>query len=176
MNDSPLCKYSKCERPITQGQWGAEGDEAFAERLRSGYCRSKCRRLDKPAPSPRDHIASTGRMVVDPTVWNLQRPEGKEQPKDKPVRDAARLAFARSMPCCMCGAIQGIHAHHEQEEGHGVMGGKTSDRRTAPLCPRCHTMRHGLGRGFYTLGKNVDIEEVIAMINDAYDKIKKGGR
>lgn len=163
---SPLCKYSGCERPIEQGQYGAEGDEAYADRVRLGYCRKKCQRLDKPSPSPRDRPA----LVADPTSWNLGAVETVPVGKDKPVRDAARLAFARSMPCCICGSIEAVHSHHEQEEGQGTMGGKTCDRRTLPLCWRCHCRRHDKGREVYGA---LDVERVIAEINAAYDERRK---
>ena len=102
---------------------------------------------------------------------NTERPELVAQEKEKPVRDQARLAFVRSMPCFTCGAVKGVHAHHEQEEGHGTMGGKSSDRRSIPLCPGCHRLRHDTSRSFWG---NVDVEAYIRDLNDAYDAYVKG--
>jgi hypothetical protein len=93
-------------------------------------------------------------------------------PKELPERDHARLAYARSLPCCLCGAIEGVHAHHEAVEGHGTMAGKPSDRRTLPLCWQCHKSRHDHGREVYG---RVDVEAVISRINEAYDQ-RRGGK
>jgi hypothetical protein len=94
-----------------------------------------------------------------------------ELPKELPVRDAARLAFARSMPCVLCGSIQGVHAHHEAPPGQGTLSGKTSDRNTLGLCPKCHMLRHDKGREVYG---SLPVEMVIAAINHAYDERRKG--
>jgi hypothetical protein len=150
-----------CGSEIVRSQYFAESEEDFQKRLNRQTCRSKCRRLAAPVKTER----------VKPTLevsgWNHERPEMVAQEKELPVRDLARLAFARSMPCCVCGAIEGVQAHHEQEEGHGTMAGKTSDRRTAPLCWRCHSLRHEKGRSFYGA---VDIDDIITQINIAYDQ------
>jgi hypothetical protein len=157
---APLCKH--CGREITQGMWGAEGDEPFRVRLESGFCRRKCARGHKPLPSPKVQTME----LVSRRVG--AREEMVTLEKELTVRDLARLAYARSLPCCVCGAVEGIHSHHEQEIGKGVMGGKTSDRRTAPLCPHCHFLRHSQGRSFYG---DIDIEVIILKINAAYDTL-----
>lgn len=71
--------------------------------------------------------------------------------------DEAYLAFIRSLPCCACGARAPSHAHHETGGGRGK-GQKAPDRRTLPLCFRCHRQFHDLnGRfeGFTAEGKRV---------------------
>lgn len=157
-------KTCPCGSEITKDQHCVETPDHFAKRYNSGYCRSKCKRIYSPPKQER----TTG--TLEAISANYERPDMVQTPKDMPARDEARKAFARSMPCCVCGEIQGIHAHHEQEEGQGTMGGKTSDRRTIPLCPLCHMMRHDKGRGWYD-GMNIGrkIEQVIRQINEAYD-------
>ncbi len=160
------CLNPKCGREIVKDQYFAESEDGFLQRLISRYCRKKCKREHAP-PKP-----ERGKPTLELISCDTAPGESVSQPKDLPIRDEARKAFARSMPCCKCGAIEGIHAHHEQEEGRGTMGGKTSDRRTAPACPRCHDARHREGRSFWG---ELDIEAVISAINEAYDRIKKGG-
>ena len=153
-------KTCPCGNEITKDQHCIETPAQFAKRYDSGYCRSKCGRIYAPAKKDR----TTGILSASGFVY--ARPDMVAQEKELPVRDLARLAFARSMPCFTCGSIEGIHAHHEQEPGQGTMGGKTSDRRTVPLCYGCHQLRHETSRSFWG---NVDVERYISDLNDAYD-------
>ena len=130
----------------------------WEKRLKRGLFRAGCK---KNLPSPPVRGATTNTLISARYGGELVAQE-----KESPVRDLARLAFARSMPCFTCGEIQGVHAHHEQEPGHGTMGGKTSDRRTVPLCAGCHQLRHETSRSFWG---NVDVEAYIRDLNDAYD-------
>jgi hypothetical protein len=159
------CLYEKCGREITQGQWGAEGDDAFAERLATQFCRAKCARLHGPAKKERP------KPTLSPVSVNYGRGGGMEpSPKELPKRDQARLAYARSLPCALCSVVEGVHAHHENEVGKGSVGSRTSDRRTLPLCWQCHKSRHDHGREVYG---RVDVEAVLARINEAYDQRQK---
>jgi hypothetical protein len=170
---SPLCKCG-CGREITQGQWGSEGDEAFAERLATGYARRKCARLDKPSPSPKDRPA----LVADSAGWNYQRPEGKEQPKELTPRDPAYLDWLRTFDCVECGwpaHMGNIEAHHVRTGGMAIKG---SDYESAPLCS-------ANARGCHAAADKTpaSVEKYLpwalrfnALWIAAGNKIKKGGR
>lgn len=69
-------------------------------------------------------------------------------PKPRPWRSAKYRKFVASLPCCFCGHPHS-NAHHEQEEGKGVMGGKCDDSRCIPLCTVHHFDRHRSGRSFW---------------------------
>jgi hypothetical protein len=157
-----ICKCG-CNNPIERHSY--ETDSQWEKRKASGLFRAKCK---KNWPFPTERPKPSLDLLSANYLAELRAVE-----KERPVRDLARLAFARSMPCCLCGAIEGIQAHHESEEGKGCLSGKTSDRRTIPLCPTCHMMRHAKGREWF---KNIDIgrelEKVIQQINEAYDNFK----
>lgn len=74
-----------------------------------------------------------------------------------PLRSALYLKWVRSQPCCICGATQGIHAHHHgRKEGGGGMGIKTCDLHTVPLCESCHRQWHQHGAiGQYSRDRTV---------------------
>lgn len=150
-----------CGKEITRNQYCAENERQWAKREASGFCRPKCKRLHTP-PKP-DRPAPPLSLLS----CRYERSEGEAQPKEVPVRDQGRLAFARSMPCVLCGSIQGVHAHHESPPGHGTLSGKTSDRNTLPLCFVCHRLRHDKGREIYG---GIDVEGLIQRINEAYDR------
>lgn len=157
----PYCNCG-CGEVVERRSYETDGQWRVREKL--GIFRSKCRKSLKPSPKDRPTL------VADPTAWHLERVEGKEQPKALPTRDKARLAYARSMPCLLCGSVQGVHAHHEAPPGHGTLAGKTDDRNTLPLCFACHMLRHDKGREVYG---DMDVEKVIEQINAAYDERRK---
>lgn len=173
---TPLCKYPPCGREIIQGQYGAEGDEPFKERLESGYCRAKCKRLDKPSPSPKDRPT----LVADPTTWNHSRPEGKEQPKERRINDPAYERWIRERFCIVPGCYNDAQSHHQNEQGHGGKSTKPSSYRCIPLCTEHHTLGgtpylrgsyHGMGKltGWkFWKHYGIDVETVIHDLNRAY--------
>jgi len=154
-----------CGREIIKDQFCIETPAQFTKRLASAFCRPKCKRTF--APPKKERVTGT----LDAVDFCYDRPELVAQFKEVPVRDLARLAFARSMPCFTCGSIEGVHAHHESEVAKGTMGGKTSDRRTVPLCHECHRLRHETSRSFWG---NADVEAYIRDLNDAYDAYSSG--
>ncbi|HHH29077.1 MAG TPA: DUF968 domain-containing protein [Polyangiaceae bacterium] len=62
--------------------------------------------------------------------------------KAPPTRDAKYLEHVRSRPCCICLAAAPSDPHHFGPRG---LGQKTDDRRTVPLCRRCHDRWHDHG-------------------------------
>ncbi len=68
---------------------------------------------------------------------------GPAQPKTPPARDAAYLAFVRTLPCCVCNLPNHTESHHAPAPGHGAKGLKCSDYRAIPLCLYCHRRHHG---------------------------------
>src|ERR1700691_4860686 len=63
------------------------------------------------------------------------------------VRDEKHLDFIRSLPCCICGAIDTEAAHIrtaslENGKLHTGMSEKPSDKWTVPLCNAHHREQH----------------------------------
>lgn len=55
------------------------------------------------------------------------------------MRDNARLAKIRQLPCCECGASPPSQAAHSNFGEHGKGKGiKADDKYTIPLCVKCH--------------------------------------
>lgn len=52
------------------------------------------------------------------------------------------LAYVRALPCCSCGTLRGVEAHHA---GPRPVGRKADDFRGVPLCARCHAHLHRTG-------------------------------
>jgi len=86
--------------------------------------------------------------------------------KEKPQRSEKYKAFIASKPCLNHRFRPSI-PHHEQEEGHGCMGGKCSDFRCLPLCHSCHMKRHDVGRSMYEVW-GIDPEIVISQLNEEW--------
>jgi hypothetical protein len=167
----PLCKYPPCSREIIQGQWGAEGDEPFAERLAEGYCRSKCRRLHGPQKSER------GKPTLALISSCYESPEGVEQPKEARIVDLGYESWVRSFPCLVPGCIEEAQSHHQNERGKGGKSTKPSSYRCLPLCPGHHTLGgtphlpgsyHGMGKltGWkFWQHYGIDVEATIHNLN-----------
>jgi hypothetical protein len=65
-------------------------------------------------------------------------------------KDAKRLAWLRTQPCVVCGAINTEAAHIRVGSiNHGKrstgMAEKPSDKWTLSLCNRCHREQHAFG-------------------------------
>jgi hypothetical protein len=98
--------------------------------------------------SGKTRVVARGRLVFDeipsalaqlPTLPIFDSTNSRAIPKNPPQRDAIYLAYVRSMACCICGAPSPSDPHHF---GPGGMGLKADDRRTVPLCRRCHDLWH----------------------------------
>jgi hypothetical protein len=170
---APLCKCG-CDRPIIQGQWGAEGDEAFAERLATGYARRKCARLHKPLPSPKVQTME----LVSRRVG--AREEMVTLEKEKRIDDPAYEAWVRTLPCLVFGCGNESQSHHQNERGKGGKSTKPSSYRCVPLCAEHHTLGgtpffqgsyHGLGKitgwRFWDVYQ-IEPETVIHQLNRAW--------
>ena len=62
--------------------------------------------------------------------------------KQPPGDDAKRLAFIRTLPCCVCHSPGPSEAAHLRMGLGGGMGMKPKDSWTVPLCHRCHSKQH----------------------------------
>jgi hypothetical protein len=161
---TPICKCG-CDRPIIQGQWGAEGDEAFAERLATGYARRKCARLHNPLPS------SKGRTLQAPVSWNRERPDMTEQPKEKIPRSEPYLKFIKAQECILAGGKFGpcvgdVTAHHT---GSGGMGIKGSDLSTVPVCAAHHLLMDNAGKKGRGIWTRQERETIITRLNEEFN-------
>ena len=85
--------------------------------------------------------------------------------KEKPIRDKRYRLFVASQPCVVCG-VESV-AHHEQETGKGIMGGKCCDTRCVPLCVWHHNERHNSGRLFWPYWE-LDPEKIITDLREKY--------
>lgn len=76
----------------------------------------------------------------------------RQRMRDKRWRSEQYLAFVRSLPCCVCGATEGVAAHHitgmYQLSGTGL---KPADSYTMPACDPiykhsrdCHQQIHAI--------------------------------
>jgi hypothetical protein len=93
----------------------------------------------------------------------------------KPVRDEAYKRFIRKLPCVGCGKSWGIEAAHFGPHG---LGQKASDLQTLPLCRGCHQTGaksyHKLGPKDFAIVHGIDVETLIAMLNNFYESKLKG--
>ena len=85
-----------------------------------------------------------------------------------PNRDAAYLAWVRTLPCLLCGAhAEAAHTGHD-----GGMGFKAADRSAIPLCHRCHRTGpqsyHAIGRRAFAALWCVDFDAVVERLNAQY--------
>lgn len=96
--------------------------------------------------------------------------------RKKPVRDGMsqkHLAFLRSLPCCVCGSVHLVHAHHLLRTGEHGMGMKSPDRFAIPLCSAfsyapgngCHQDLHAAGdEEAYLASKGIDGRSLAASL------------
>jgi hypothetical protein len=130
------CLYEKCAREIIQGQWGAEGDDAFAERLKSGFCRRKCARLHGPAKKDRP------KPTLSPVSVNYGRGGGGALPKEKTPRNKHFLLWLLDRPCELRGGefgpCMGDMIYHHTEGGGMALKG--SDLEAISCCYGHHEL------------------------------------
>lgn len=88
-------------------------------------------------------------------------------PKPRREKNAAYLAYVRSLPCLAAPAgdcCDAVEAHHVPPIGGGKVGSKTDDRRTAPLCGYHHRWYHTMGKLTFEVVYLLDLEREIARI------------
>jgi len=85
-------------------------------------------------------------------------------PKIKRIRDPKYLKFCRSLPCCICGAIDGIQPHHTDSGGVALVGDDTS---AVPVCLSCHQNihQHHSKRGFW---KESELKSLLERLHETY--------
>jgi len=81
----------------------------------------------------------------------------------KPERSKARLAFIRSLPCCVSGRTVGVEAAHV---GHRGMGQKASDFDIIPLNELYHREQHRIGLKAFCQNYNLDIPALLALLQE----------
>jgi hypothetical protein len=69
----------------------------------------------------------------------------KPVPKVRDGMSESHLAMVRKLPCCVCGSLAVIQAHHLLRTGEHGTGRKSSDRWAIPLCRPHHDMLHHRG-------------------------------
>ena len=168
------CLNPKCGREIIKGQYFAESEDDFMQRLISRYCRKKCKREHAPPKVER------GKPTLALISCNTEPLEGVEQPKDKPEVDLKYQAWIREMPCLVPGCPNESQFHHQNRQGHGAKGALCSDYRGLPLCCWHHTLGGTPGKpGSYhgtakltgwTFWKvyGIDVEATIHQLNDLW--------
>jgi len=89
-----------------------------------------------------------------------------------PERDAAYMAWVRTLPCLICGTwrqgpCEAAHTGHD-----GGMSMKASDRSCVPLCHRCHRTGprsyHAIGRRAFAALWCLDFDAVVQRLNAQY--------
>jgi len=115
-----------------------------------GYRETDARyRVSQTAPLEHDPLAELRSRIrakpavkaIDPDPPMLHIP----RPKMKRWESANYLAFVRQLPCVVTGQADGIEAHHVVGHGLSVMGSKTHDLMTFPLCHQAHMDLHNNG-------------------------------
>lgn len=120
-------------------------------------------------------IVSLDSVIEARTGVHIERSVGSvrapivEQPKARPTRSDSFLAFVRQHPCCCCGQVLDIEAHHIV---NGGMGKKASDRLTAPLTSEHHAFWHQHGHlpARDKIGSLGCMWEASARIQDAWEE------
>jgi hypothetical protein len=94
-------------------------------------------------------------------------------PKPVTLTDDDYKRFIRREACCVCGSAS--QHHHVVPEGWGKMGAKVSDYRGAPVCPRCHSTFHRIGRKRFEAEFHIDLAEVQIQCLEKYLSALKEG-
>lgn len=98
------------------------------------------------------------------------------QPKTKPARCPAYLAFIRGQKCCLTGHVGEIEAHHEPEKGNGGTATKPCDSRTVPVYWKLHRKMEtpGNSRASVWAEYGKEPEAVIKSMRELW--IRQGGK
>jgi hypothetical protein len=81
----------------------------------------------------------------------------------KPIRSKERLAFIRSLPCCVSGRTDRVEAAHVGRRG---MGQKSSDFETIPLNVLYHREQHRIGLRAFCRTYSLNLDELLTMLNE----------
>nr|WP_277606829.1 DUF968 domain-containing protein [Aeromonas sp. MR7] len=101
--------------------------------------------------------------AIDPDPPMLHIP----RPKMKRWESANYLAFVRQLPCVVTGQADGIEAHHVVGHGLSVMGSKTHDLMTFPLCHQAHMELHNNGWQQWEKTHGSQLDHVAMTLNKA---------
>lgn len=101
--------------------------------------------------------------AIDPEPPMLHIP----RPKMKRWESANYLAFVRQLPCVVTGETSGIEAHHVVGHGLSVMGSKTHDLMTFPLCHQAHMELHNNGWQRWEQTHGSQLDHVAMTLNKA---------
>jgi hypothetical protein len=72
---------------------------------------------------------------------NLPQP----QKRQRDGMDRNHVANVGDCPCCVCGTVSGVHAHHLLRSGERGMALKSPDKYCIPLCALHHQELHDAG-------------------------------
>lgn len=84
-------------------------------------------------------LRSMGREKKKLTLVKVDKTE-LTIPQREPLRDRAYLDWGFLLPCSICETVGESVMHHIEIDRKGGMAMRESDDRTAPLCPRHHTV------------------------------------
>lgn len=119
---------------------------------------------DDPLAELRGRIkAKSVVKAIDPEPPMLHIP----RPKMKRWESANYLAFVRQLPCVVTGQTDGIEAHHVVGHGLSVMGSKTHDLMTFPLCHQAHMELHNNGWQQWEKTHGSQLDHVAMTLNKA---------
>ncbi|MGE6139859.1 DUF968 domain-containing protein [Aeromonas rivipollensis] len=119
---------------------------------------------EDPLAGLRDRIkAKSVVKAIDPEPPMLHIP----RPKMKRWESANYLAFVRQLPCVVTGQTEGIEAHHVVGHGLSVMGSKTHDLMTFPLCHQAHIELHNKGWQRWEQSHGSQLDHVAMTLNKA---------
>ncbi|WP_324005262.1 DUF968 domain-containing protein [Aeromonas hydrophila] len=137
-----------------------------------GYRESDARyRVNRPELMEQDPLVELrGRLRIKPAVKTID-PEPPmlhiPRPKMKRWESANYLAFVRQLPCVVTGQTDGIEAHHVVGHGLSVMGSKTHDLMTFPLCHQAHMELHNNGWQQWEQTHGSQLDHVAMTLNKA---------
>lgn len=137
-----------------------------------GYRESYARyRVNRPELMEQDPLVELrGRLRIKPAVKTID-PEPPmlhiPRPKMKRWESANYLAFVRQLPCVVTGQTDGIEAHHVVGHGLSVMGSKTHDLMTFPLCHQAHMELHNNGWQQWEQTHGSQLDHVAMTLNKA---------
>ncbi|WP_281705102.1 DUF968 domain-containing protein [Aeromonas taiwanensis] len=137
-----------------------------------GYRETDARyRVNRTELLEQDPLAELrGRLRIKPAVKAIDpEPPMLHIPRPKMQRweSANYLAFVRQLPCVVTGQTDGIEAHHVVGHGLSVMGSKTHDLMTFPLCHQAHMELHNWGWQQWEQTHGSQLDHVVMTLNKA---------
>ncbi|WP_346209327.1 DUF968 domain-containing protein [Aeromonas salmonicida] len=137
-----------------------------------GYRETDARyRVNRPELMEQDPLVELrGRLRIKPAVKTID-PEPPmlhiPRPKMKRWESANYLAFVRQLPCVVTDQTDDIEAHHVVGHGLSVMGSKTHDLMTFPLCHQAHMELHNNGWQQWEQTHGSQLDHVAMTLNKA---------